>query len=158
EALADGILPDSVGEAVTMAACELLLRDEGRPKNQTSPGKPLGSVHGDSIGVHALDSANAWRNIARVGNSRNQAACLILGAFQVALDRVNRGGEFLKWKAYPRAEHVEKVKATDAAGLLREAEAALKAKDQGRTAAAVAKYLADGNKDKEAFALLLRYS
>ena len=38
-----------------------------------------GSVHGDSIGVHACDSANAWRNMARVGNPRNAVACLILG-------------------------------------------------------------------------------
>src|SRR5690606_14198470 len=125
EALADGILPDNVGQAITLAACELLLSDDGRPKNQSSKGKPEGSVQGDSIGVHALDSANAWRNIARVTNSRNQAACLILGAFQVALDRQQRSGEFLKWQSYPRAEHVEKAKATDAAGLLREAEAAL---------------------------------
>ena len=36
-----------------------------------APGKPRGSVHGDSVGVHASDAANAWRNIARVSNPRN---------------------------------------------------------------------------------------
>ena len=34
--------------------------------------------------MHGCDSANAWRNLARVGNPRNQAVCLILGAWQVA--------------------------------------------------------------------------
>src|SRR2546422_3729010 len=38
-------------------------------------------------GVHASDSANAWRNMARVSNARNCFASLILGAYQVALDR-----------------------------------------------------------------------
>ena len=37
---------------------------------EVQPNKPVGSVHGDSIGVHACDSANAWRNMARVGNPR----------------------------------------------------------------------------------------
>lgn len=27
--------------------------------------KPEGSCHGDSVGVHASDAANAWRNIVR---------------------------------------------------------------------------------------------
>ena len=36
----------------------------GRTGAGLQPGKPEGSVHGDSIGVHASDSANAWRSIA----------------------------------------------------------------------------------------------
>ena len=84
-----------------MAANQLILRDHGRTPRDEVLGKPLGSVHGDSIGVHACDSANAWRNLARVGNSQNAFACLILGAYQVALDRVNRGGDFLHWEALP---------------------------------------------------------
>ena len=66
------------------------LRDRGRAPGEESPGKPPGSVHGDSVG-HACDSACAWRNLARVSNARNTNACLILGAYQVALDRVARG-------------------------------------------------------------------
>ncbi len=46
--------------------------------------KPVGSVHGDSVGVHASDAANAWRNIARVSNRRNAVASLIVGAFHTA--------------------------------------------------------------------------
>ena len=71
-----------------------------RPQaSEAQQNKPVGSVHGDSIGVHACDSANAWRNMAKVSNPRNTVACLILGAYQVAYDRVNRGGDFLHWSA-----------------------------------------------------------
>src|SRR5207245_6587495 len=89
-ALADGIKPADLGEAISLAANQLILRDAGSRFRDEVPGKPIGSVHGDSIGVHACDSANAWRNMALVGNPRNCFASLILGAYQVALDRTAR--------------------------------------------------------------------
>ena len=58
-----------VGEAISLAANQLVLHDPGRTRADT-PAKPKGSVHGASVGVHAQDAANAWRNIARVSNSR----------------------------------------------------------------------------------------
>src|SRR6185436_9447035 len=70
-ALAECISPASLGEAITLAANQLVLRDMGRTPRDEVAGKPLGSVHGDSIGVHATDSANAWRNLSRVSNARN---------------------------------------------------------------------------------------
>src|SRR5262245_1652674 len=73
-ALAEGIDPSDVGEAISLAANQLVLRDAGRPERWASPGKPPGSVHGDSIGVHASDAVNAWRNMARAVNPRNAAA------------------------------------------------------------------------------------
>ena len=84
-ALAEGIEPGAIGEAICLAANQLVLRDAGRTAREAQANKPVGSVHGDSIGVHACDSANAWRNMARVSNPRNQVACLILGGYQVAL-------------------------------------------------------------------------
>ncbi|HEV3142957.1 MAG TPA: hypothetical protein VGZ47_03635, partial [Gemmataceae bacterium] len=139
-ALAEGIAPDAIGEAISLTANQLVLRDNGRPQNQTSPGKPVGSVHGDGIGVHASDSANAWRNIARVSNARNTFACLILGAYQVARDRSNRGGDFLNWEPYPRAEARAKVKAKDESTLLREMEEAIRVKEQALACALVGRY------------------
>jgi hypothetical protein len=158
EALADGIAPDAVGEAVTLATCELLLRDEGRPKGQASGRKPVGSVHGDSIGVHACDSANAWRNLARFRDGKHAASCLILAGFQAANDRTARGGDFLHREPYPRKPHREKVAAKEPAALLKEADGAIKDKDQAHAAAAVHRYLELGGAAKEAFALLLRYA
>lgn len=136
-ALADGIAPDAICEAICLCANQLVLRDIGRREQEVQPGKPLGSVHGDSIGVHASDSANAWRNMVKFSNARNQFACTILGAFQVAYDRINRGGDFLNWKARPHAEHLEKITTRDPNKLLVEAEEAIRANDQARAAALV---------------------
>src|SRR5262249_15998143 len=61
-ALAEGFSAADIGEAITLTANQLILRDAGRTAQMEVPGKPIGSVHGDSIGVHACDSANAWRN------------------------------------------------------------------------------------------------
>ena len=62
----------------------LVLGDPGRPKEWASPNKPEGSVHGDSVGVHASDAANAWRHIARVTSARNTFASLIAAAYHTA--------------------------------------------------------------------------
>jgi hypothetical protein len=157
-ALAEGMAPDAIGEAISLAANQLVLRDNGRPQNQTSPGKPVGSTHGDSIGVHASDSANAWRNIARVSNPRNTFACLILGAYQVAFDRTNRGGDFQNWEAYPRSEARARVKAKDEATLLHEMEEAIRAKEQALACALVARYGELGYPPRPVFDLFLRYA
>jgi hypothetical protein len=157
-ALAEGILPDALGEAICLAANQLVLRDAGRPKGQTQPNKPIGSVHGDSIGVHASDSANAWRNIARASNVRNTMVSLILGAYQVAVDRAQRGGDFLNWKPYPVAEARAKIKAKEAKALLQEAEDAIRNRDQVKVCAVVHRYGELGHAHRPIFDLLLRYA
>ncbi|MFO0907346.1 MAG: hypothetical protein U0794_03115 [Isosphaeraceae bacterium] len=157
-ALAEGFAPSVIGEAISLATNQLVLRDEGRVGNQVQPGKPAGSVHGDSIGVHACDSANAWRNMAAVSKPRNTYACLILGAYQAAHDRVNRGGDFLKWTARPRPEDVEAIRSSDPAVLLRELDAAIRANDQARACALVHKYGAVGGDAEQVFPVLLTYA
>ena len=101
---------------------------------QIRPGQsPAGSVHGDSIGVHACDSANAWRNLARVGNARNKVVCLILGAWQVARDRGDRGGDFLNWQPYPPHRSPHGGSGTDTATrLLGALDEAIRGRDQAR--------------------------
>ena len=157
-ALADGIAPADIGECITLAANQLVLRDRGRTPDMEVPGKPLGSIHGDSIGVHASDSANAWRNMASAGNARNCCASLILGAYQVAHDRVERGGDFLTWKPLPVDYHVKGMKATDAEALLREADGAIRGNLQAHAAAAIARYGELGHDPKAAFDLMRRYA
>jgi hypothetical protein len=157
-ALAEGFLPDAVGEAISLAANQLVLRDAGRPAGQTAPNRPVGSVHGDSIGVHACDSANAWRNMARVANPRNRVVCLLLGAWQVASDRSNRGGDFLRWEPWPSAEARGRIRARERAPLLREAEDAIRNRDQQRASAAAALYGEMGHAPRPLFDLLLRYA
>jgi hypothetical protein len=157
-ALAEGMLPSDVGEAITLAANQLILRDMGRTPRDEQPGKPLGSVHGDSIGVHACDSANAWRNIAGVASVRNCFASLILGAYQVALDRSARGGDFLNWQPLPLARHLGEFKSTDPDQLLREAEEAIRGNLQAKVSGLIHRYGELGHAPRPVFDLLLRYA
>ncbi|HZL35855.1 MAG TPA: hypothetical protein VFC78_11135 [Tepidisphaeraceae bacterium] len=157
-ALADGFSPDLVGEAISLAANQIILRDVGRQPRDEAPGKPLGSVHGDSIGVHACDSANAWRHMARAANPRNTFACVILGAYQVARDRVNRGGDFLAWQPLPLRQHLNGVRSQDAATLLAEADDAIRGNLQARAAAIVHRYGELGHAHRPMFDLMLKYA
>src|SRR5262249_43370090 len=133
-ALAEGIAPDVVAEAMSLAATKLVLCMPGRTGNQIQPGKPMGSIHGAGVGVHGPAAANAWRNIARVSNARNTVASLIVGAFHTA---GQSGGQL---KEPPHLALLEKVTAKDAGTLLGDAETALKARDLDRTAAVIHRY------------------
>jgi len=157
-ALAEGMSPDAVGEAISLAANQIILRDHGRTPQMEVPGKPLGSVHGDSIGLHACDSANAWRQMARVARPRNTFACLILGAYQVAFDRIERGGDFLHWEPLPPAYNVGAVKTTDPDGLLRELDEAIRGNLQVRASAVALAYGKQGHEPRAMFDLLRRYA
>lgn len=150
-ALAEGFSLDSVGEALTLASNRLVLHDPGRREAQ--PDKPVGSVHGDSVGVHASDSANAWRNIARVGNERNAMASLIVGAFHTA---GQSGG--LNKEAYPLAEQLQKITVTNPATLLTELDAAVRAKDQAQACALALRYGESGGESRKIFDVLLKFA
>jgi hypothetical protein len=151
-ALHEGMSPEAVGEAIALAANRLVLGDPGRTKAQVVPGKPEGSVHGASVGVHASDAANAWRNIARVSNARNTVASLIVGAFHTAGQSAGQTKQL-----HPLPQQLDKIKAKDADTLLRDAEAAIKDKDQARVCALVARYGELGHPPRGVFDLLLRY-
>jgi hypothetical protein len=152
-ALAEGMAPEAIGEAMSLAANRLVLGDPGRRKNEVQPGKPEGSIHGASVGVHASDSANAWRNIARVSNVRNTFASLIVGAYHTAGQASNQ----LK-QIHPLPEQLDKITTKDADKILSETETAIKEKDQARAAALVAHYGTLGLPERAAFDLLLRYA
>lgn len=157
-ALGEGMDPASVGEAVSLAANQLLLRDHGRRPSDEVAGKPVGSVHGDSIGVHASDSANAWRNLARVSTGRNAAACLVLGAWQAAEDRTNRGGDFAKWDPLPLPRHLDEAKPAEPAQMLGALEEAVRGNLQARACALVHRWGLLGHPEKPVFDLLLRFA
>jgi hypothetical protein len=157
-ALAEGFAPDAMGEAITLAANQLILRDYGRRPSEEVAGKPIGSVHGDSIGVHACDSANAWRNMARVSNARNTFASIILGAYQLALDRTQRGGDFLNWQALPHQRYLSEVKATDAETLLREMEEGIRNNMQAHVTGLIQRYGELGHPERPVFNLMLKYA
>jgi hypothetical protein len=93
-----------------------------------------------------------------VSNTRNTYARLILGAYQVALDRVARGGDFLNWQPLPLSYQVEQVKTTDPESLLRAADEAVRGNLQAGAAAVIHCYGALGYPPGPVFDLLLRYA
>ncbi len=158
-ALAEGFTPADISEAIMLAANQLILRDYGRTPQMEVAGKPIGSVHGDSIGVHACDSANAWRNMARVASPRNQFASVILGAHQVAKDRLERGGDFQHWQPMPVEWHLKRMGSnTPAEALLREAEEAIRGNLQSQAAAVIHHYGELGHDPRGVFDLMRRYA
>lgn len=152
-ALAEGFSVDAIAEAVSLAANQLVLRDAGRREPQ--PAKPIGSVHGDSIGVHASDSANAWRHIARVSHPRNAAASLIMAGYQVASDRSRLGSD---WHPRPLPEQLEQISDTDPKRLLVELDGVIREQNQDRACAVVGKYCLLGHSEQPVFELLLKYA
>ncbi len=157
-AIAEGMSPTAISDAVCLATNQLLLRDYGRTGKQTQPNKGEGSVHGDSIGVHACDSANAWRNIARVANNTNATAALVLSGWQMATDRLQRGGDFLSWQPRPYQADLEKITAKDAAELLKQLDGAIRENNQNGASALAHRYGELGHDPKAIFGLLLHYA
>ena len=122
-ALGEGFSLEALGEAISLAANELVLRDPGRSKPDGA--KQIGSVHGALVGVHASDAANAWRNISRVSNQRNAIASLIVGTYHTA---GQNGGQLSE--AYPQAEHRDMVKSKNPAEVLKLTESAIREQNQ----------------------------
>ncbi len=148
-ALAEGIDLESVGAAMSLAATRLLLHDPGR--TDESPGKPRGSMHGASVGVHASDSANAWRHLARVGSAPTAFASLVAGAYHTA-------GQSRHVGAQPFDRNGEACKRSDPAELLREIEGRIRDRDQVRACLATRRYCELGHGHPELFSLLLRFA
>jgi hypothetical protein len=152
-ALADGVDTQAISEAISLAGTMLVLGDPGRPKEWSSPAKPMGSVHGDSVGVHASDAANGWRHITGVASVRNTFASLIAAGYHTAGQAARQMS-----KPYPLIEDVEKVEAKGADGLIAALDEALRGKDQKRAAAVASRYGALGHDAKAIFAKLRQYA
>jgi hypothetical protein len=152
-ALADGVDPDAVSEALSLAGTMLVLGDPGRKKKWSTPNKPEGSVHGDSVGVHASDAANGWRHIAKVVSARNTFASLIAAAYHTA----GQAGRQMS-KSYPLVGDVEKVESKDSERLIAALDEALRGKDQARAAAVASRYGELGHDATAMFAKLRQYS
>jgi hypothetical protein len=158
-ALAEGYAPEHIGEAISLAANALVLRqvEKWDGRGNTIPQR----THGDSPGVHASDATNAWRNIVRVSNPRNQAAGLILAAMDSArsfsFTQGNKASGYVQ-EPYPHAEDLEKVTGKMPEALLKELDGAIRENDQLRAAAIAQRYGQLGQEARPVFDLLLRYA
>ncbi|NQV28176.1 MAG: hypothetical protein HQ518_27810 [Rhodopirellula sp.] len=141
-ALADGIDPEVVGEAISLASNMLVLR-QGPDKWRT---------HGDAAGVHSSDATNAWRNMARVTDPAHAITGLMVAAYHSASHSP------FKDEAYPTEEHRRSIKATGAAELLAEAGDAIRHNDQARAAAAIQIYDEQGHPADGVFQSLIGYT
>lgn len=141
-ALADGLSPEVVGEAISLASNLLVLRQGPDPWR----------THGDSAGVHSSDATNAWRNMARVAQPLHAISGLIVAAYHSASHRPFASDN------YPLAEHLAKIQATDPNGLLGEVEDAIRHNDQGRASAAIARYAELGQSPAAVYERLLKYT
>jgi hypothetical protein len=141
-ALAEGISPEVVGEAISLASNLLVLRQGPDPWRS----------HGDSAGVHSSDATNAWRNMARVNRPPLVASGLVLAAYYSA------NHSPFKSDMYPTVEHRALVKTTEPQRLLAEAEDAVRNNDQGRAAAAIAIYGEHGYAPQAVFDSMLKFT
>ena len=151
QALASGYAPDQIAEAMSVAANLLLLHDPGRAKDGDGD-KVKGSVHGASVGVHASDAANAWRNIARVSNHRNTVASLLVGAYHTAGQSPHVQRE--RWPL--KMDAVEAIDDKDE--LLSQANSAIRNRDQALAGAAIKRYGDLGGFSRPVFDLLLGFA
>lgn len=158
EWLAEGIDRTGICDALALAANQLVLRDAGRPREWAQPDKPPGSVHGDSIGVHACDAANAWRHMALSANHHNACASLILAAWHLALDWQESGRPFADWQPRPTTAALHDVRTTDAATLLAVLDEAVRAGDQERACAAAQRSFDLGHPHRDVLDRLLAYA
>jgi hypothetical protein len=142
-ALAEGIAPEVVGEAISLASNLYVLR-QGADKWRT---------HGDSAGVHSSDATNAWRNMARAVESQYAVSGLIVAAYHAGIQSAP-----FQTPAYPTDEHRVLIKVSDAAGLLAETEDAIRHNDQGRATAAIQIYGERGYAVEPVFDLMLKYA
>jgi len=142
-ALADGIAPEVVGEAISMASNLYVLR-QGADKWRT---------HGDSAGVHSSDATNAWRNMARIAQPDQAITGLIVAAYHAGVQSAP-----FQTPPYPTDEHRSLVRVADAPGLLAELEDAIRQNDQGRATAAAQIYGDRGYDVTPVFQLMLKFA
>ena len=82
---------EAIGEAISLAANQLVLRDQGRPKEWTSA-EQAGRQRPRRLGRRALRATRSTPGgtSSRAGDRRTQVTSLILAGYQVARDRGNR--------------------------------------------------------------------
>ncbi len=145
-ALADGVAPKSIYQAISLACNNLTLRQSGNPLR----------THGASAGVHSADAANAWRHMAKHSNALNAKVGLLVSAWHT--------GRYDQWSddPYPLETHFEKIKTRQSKELLGICEEAIRGNDQGTASAAIQRYgeLGFGHRGGETavFQLMLKYA
>jgi hypothetical protein len=83
---------------------------------------------------------------------------LILAAYQVALDRTNRGGKFLEWKPRPHDDELQAVKGQSPDELLAQLDGAIREQNQSLACAITHRYGELGYSPEQMLGVLLKYA
>ncbi|WP_373651803.1 hypothetical protein [Schlesneria sp. DSM 10557] len=142
-ALAEGISPEVVGEAISLASNLYVLR-QGSDKSR---------VHGDSAGVHSSDATNAWRNMARLAETRHAISGLIVAAYHAGIQSAP-----FDTPAYPLDEHSALITVDSPERLLAVTEDAIRNNEQGLATAAIQVYGNRGFEVDPVLNLMLKYA
>ncbi|MFT7484847.1 MAG: hypothetical protein ACI9F9_000692 [Candidatus Paceibacteria bacterium] len=148
-ALIEGVEPKAIGQALSLAATYLMLRQNGR--TTAAAGKPVGSVHGAGVGVHGSDTAAAWRGMARFGSERQRKLALVAGAYHVA-------GQGQRVAAQPFGYgklEIETRASSELLGMLAES---VRKQDQAGAAAVASRYAQLGHSLAPVLSMLLDFS
>ncbi|MEZ6040723.1 MAG: hypothetical protein R3C20_09460 [Planctomycetaceae bacterium] len=154
--LSEGFHPSVIAEAVSLAATRLVLRDAGRLPQWESVGKPAGCVHGDSPGVHASDTANAWRHMAKVTTGASAMACVIFSAWEIARDRT--ASPNLLNSPLPTERHLAELTSADPDRLLIQLEESIRQNQQAHATAIAYQYGQKGLPVDRIFSTLLKFA
>ena len=152
-ALAEGIAPEAIGEAISLAANQLVLHDPGRTQGRHRRRSRRGASTAHRSASTPPTRPTPGGTSPASATAATRYASLIVGAYHTA---GQSGG--LNPQPYPFAEHREKVRDVEPDDLLAEAEAAIKASDQARACALVHRYGELGRPARPVFDLLLRYA
>jgi hypothetical protein len=99
---------------------------------------------------------NAWRNIAKVTESRTALASLIVAGYHLSAG--SSGRDWTRLTPYPKPEHRAAVGSAQPRRLVELLDGAIRANDQGLAAAIAARYGEAGGRPTPVFDLLLRYA
>ncbi len=149
--LRNGFSLNECCEALSLAATRLLIEDHGVSRNPTAE-KPLGSVHGASIGVHASDSALAWRELARALPPSERAATLLAAAYHTGGQSASLGEHF----SYET--EVAALADVKDAELLARLESAIGAAKQAEACATAERFLTRGGSGEDLLARILPFA
>lgn len=145
-AMQEGFSPDSIAHAISMAATQLVLRQDRLSEDSWRS-------HGATPGVHAADAANAWRNMITVSTPRNVVVGLLVSAWHCGGSR-----SYSTYDPLPHVEDLGRLKSTSRKALLAEADDAIRQNDQKRAAAAIGLYGQKGHDPRAALDLMLKYA
>ena len=158
-ALAEGFAPDAVGEAIcrwppTSWCCATT----AGPRPTATPSRSAAST-ATGIGVHACDSANAWRDMARYADPAQRRRLpdprRLPGAPTTAPTAAATSSSGSRTRAPTPAR---RSRPRTPPRCCAAAEDAIKNKDQARACAAVQRYGEQGHPERPVFDMLLRYA